>query len=471
LVSPGNFLKSTSFRLLAWYAAVFVASVAILLLIVYWITLAALDQQLSESVERETDVLANLYHERGSETAVRAIQLRIADLRPPRRYYLLQTAAGERIAGNLPPMTPREGEVVLPVSSLLRDRGPKSAGAAADAHPIVAMGRRLENGEFLLVGESRYRALRAREAILKAFGWGVVITVLLAAGGGAALGVGFLRRIEAINRTTRSIMDGDLSKRVPTRGGEDEMDQLAINLNAMLDRIQGLMDSVKRVSDDIAHDLRTPLSRLRHRLEATRAKLGPSGEREIEQSISELDAILETFSALLRIAQIESGARQAAFSNLSLGRILSAVSEAYAAVAEDQSQKLEVRIERDFSIRGDRELLTQMLANLIENAIRHCPAGVQISVSLGQDAGAPVLSVTDTGPGIPESEHENVLRRFYRLETSRTTPGSGLGLALVKAVADLHGASMGLADNHPGLRVTIRFRADSELGASNVSTP
>jgi signal transduction histidine kinase len=224
------------------------------------------------------------------------------------------------------------------------------------------------------------------------------------------------------------------------------------------------MESLKRVSDDIAHDLRTPLSRLRHRLEATRAKLGPGGERDIEQSISELDSILETFSALLRIAQIESGARRAAFSNVNLGRILSTVSEAYAAVAEDQSQKLEVRIERDFSIRGDRELLTQMLANLIENAIRHCPAGVQIGVSLGQDAGAPLLSITDTGPGIPESEHENVLRRFYRLETSRTTPGSGLGLALVKAVADLHGAAVELSDNRPGLRISIRFHGDSEMG-------
>ena len=460
-MSPGNFLRSTSFRLLAWYAAVFVASVAVLLLIVYWITLAALDQQLSESVERETDVLATLYHDRGAESAVRAIQLRIADLRPPRRYYLLQTAAGEHIAGNLPPMTPREGEMVLPVSSLLRDRSPKSGGTAADAYPIVALGRRLENGEFLLVGESRYRAVKAREAILGAFGWGIAITVLLAAGGGAALGVGFLRRIEAINRTTRSIMEGDLSQRVPTRGGEDEMDQLAINLNAMLDRIQGLMESLKRVSDDIAHDLRTPLSRLRHKLEAIRAKPGPVGDQDIEQSIAEVDAILETFAALLRIAQIESGARRAAFSNVSLGRILSTVSEAYAAVAEDQGQRLAVRIERDFSIRGDRELLTQMLANITENAIRHCPAGVQISVSLGHEAGVPVLSIADTGPGIPASEREKVFRRFYRLETSRTTPGSGLGLALVKAVADLHGASVELSDNRPGLRVDIAFRADS----------
>jgi signal transduction histidine kinase len=460
-VSPGNFLRSTSFRLLAWYAAVFVASVGILLLIVYWITLAALDQQLSESVERETDVLAELYHNRGTESTVRAVQLRIADLRPPRRYYLLQNAAGERIAGNLPSMTPREGVMVLPVSSLLRERSPKSGGAAADAYPVVAMGRRLANGEFLLVGESRYRAVKAREAILKAFGWGIVITVLLAAGGGAALGVGFLRRIEAINRTTRSIMDGDLSQRVPTRGGEDEMDQLAINLNAMLDRIQGLMESVKRVSDDIAHDLRTPLSRLRHRLEATRAKAGPDGERDIEQAISELDAILDTFSALLRIAQIESGARHAAFSEVSLGRILSTVFEAYGAVAEDQGQKLEVRIERDCSIRGDRELLTQMVANLVENAIRHCPAGAQIGVTLGEDAGAAVLAVTDTGPGIPAAEREKVFRRFYRLETSRTTAGSGLGLALVRAVADLHGASVELSDNRPGLRVNIRFRAEN----------
>lgn len=456
---PGNFFKSTSFRLLAWYAAVFVSSVAVLLLIVYWTTIASLDEQLSESVERENDVLAELYATRGAESTVRAIQLRIADLRPPRRYYLLQDAAGKRIAGNLPAMTPREGEMVLPVSSMLKNRRP-GREEADEAYPVVAMGRRLPNGEFLLVGENRYRAVKAREAILKAFGWGIVITVLLAAGGGAVLGAGFLRRIEAINRTTRSIMDGDLSERVPTRGGQDEMDQLAINLNAMLDRIQGLMEGLKRVSDDIAHDLRTPLSRLRHRLEAARTKSGPDGERVFEQCILELDAILATFSALLRIAQIESGARRASFSTVNLGGILSAVCEAYTAVAEDQDQKLEVRVERDVSISGDHELLTQMAANLIENAIRHCPPDVRISASLEQDGGASVLSVSDTGPGIPPLEREKVFQRFYRLEASRTTPGSGLGLALVKAVAALHGATVELSDNSPGLRVSIRFRAE-----------
>jgi signal transduction histidine kinase len=466
-VSPNSFFRSTSFRLLAWYAAVFGTSVAILLLIVYWITLAALDQQLNESVERETQVLVELYRGRGLDSVVRAIQLRVVDLRPPRRYYLLQNAAGERIAGNLPSMDPAEGEMVLPVSFLFSDRGAK-ADDPADAYPVVAQGRQLDNGEYLLVGENRFRAVKAQEAIFRALVWGILITVLLAAGGGAALGVGFLRRIEEINRTTRSIIDGDLSKRVPASGGGDEMDQLAVNLNAMLDRIQVLMESLKRVSDDIAHDLRTPLSRLRHRLEAARVRAGSDGEPVIEQSIAELDAILETFSALLRIAQLESGARRAAFSDVSLGQIVSSVSEAYAPVAEDRGQRLEAVVDSALSIHGDRELLTQMLANLIENSIRHCPAGAGITVTLRQEAGMPTLFVTDTGPGIPASEREKVFRRFYRLEASRTTPGSGLGLALVKAVADLHGASVELSDKQPGLRVTVRFPAAGTVAQDRV---
>jgi signal transduction histidine kinase len=456
-VSPDNFFRSTSFRLLAWYAAVFVTSVAVLLLVVYWSTLTELDQQLSESVERETEVLAELYRERGPDSLTRAIQLRIADLRAPRRYYLFQDTDGNRIAGNLPPMKPVEGERLVPVSALLNERTPKSGSGALEAHPVVAQGRRLRNGEFLLVGENRYRAVKAREAIVRAFGWGIAITLLLAAGGGAALGRGFMQRIEAINRTTRSIMEGDLSQRVPTRGGRDEMEQLAVHLNAMLDRIQGLMESVKRVSDDIAHDLRTPLSRLRHRLEAARANAGPDGEPVIEQSIAELDAILETFSALLRIAQIESGARQSAFSDVNLSDVVSTVVEAYEAVAEDRGQSLKAAVEPGIVIRGDRELLTQIVANLIENAMRHCPPGVQIGVTVARHDGVPALLVEDTGPGIPASERENVFRRFYRLEGSRSTPGSGLGLALVKAVSDLHGASVDLSDHRPGLRVRVKF--------------
>ncbi|MBI4205621.1 MAG: HAMP domain-containing histidine kinase [Betaproteobacteria bacterium] len=429
--------------------------------------LAELEEQLSDSVERETQVLAELYRGRGLDSVVRAIELRVVELRPPRRYYLLQDASGKRIAGNLPQMKPTEGEIVLPVSSLFPDRRLK-ASDPADAYPVVAQGRRLENGEFLLVGENRYRAVKAREAILLALAWGIVVTVLLAAGGGAALGVGFLRRIEEINRTTRSIMDGDLSQRVPTRGSGDEMDQLAVNLNAMLDRVQGLMESLKRVSDDIAHDLRTPLSRLRHRLEAARGKTGSDGEPIIEQSIADVDAILETFSALLRIAQIESGARRAGFSEVSLGQIVTTVAEAYAPVAEDCGQQLEIVVVGAPTIHGDRELLTQMVANLIENPIRHCPPGARITVGMRQEKGTQVLFVADTGPGIPAGEREKVFRRFYRLEASRTTPGSGLGLALVKAVADLHGASLELSDNRPGLRVSVRFHVNGDRSTQRI---
>lgn len=475
MTPPSNFLRSTSFRLLALYATIFGASVAILFLIVYWIALAALDQQLFDSVEREKEVLSELYRGGGQDRLVRAIQLRVADLRPPRRYYLLQDKTGERIAGNMFPMKKLvEGTMKLPITALYPNRVARKSDQT-DVYPVVVSGAFLDNGEYLLVGENHYRAQKAQEAIVRAFGWGIAIMVLLAAAGGAALGGGFLRRIESINRTTRSIMDGDLSQRVPTRSGGDEMDQLAVNLNAMLDRIQALMESLKQVSDDIAHDLRTPLSRLRHRLELARENAGADVEPVIEQSIAELDAILGTFSALLRIGQIESGARRAAFTSVDLGQIVATVAETYAPVAEDRGQTLQAAVGGAVHIHGDRELLTQMVANLIENAISHCPEGTGISVGLVRDATQLELYVADTGPGIPEAEREKVLRRFYRLEASRTTPGSGLGLALVRAVADLHGAALTLSDNRPGLRVAVRFNVAAHeqrtAPASRISSP
>ncbi len=293
-------------------------------------------------------------------------------------------------------------------------------------------------------------------------------TVLLALGGGALITAGFLKRIEEVNRTSRSIMDGSLSNRIPMRGSGDEMDQLAVNLNAMLDRIQALMESVKRVSDDIAHDLRTPLSRLRQRLELARSSVStPDGYAAVmDQSIAELDVILETFQALLRIAQVEAGTRREAFAEVDLGAVVSTVAETFGPVAEDSGQRLRARVERDAKVHGDRGLITQMLANLLENSIRHCPAGAQIDVTLGRDAGQAVLRVADSGPGIPEGERDKVFRRFYRLETSRTTRGNGLGLALVKAVAELHGATVELADNRPGLRVSVRFAAVEERASA-----
>jgi signal transduction histidine kinase len=462
-VTPRSFLGTASFRLVAWYAVVFGASVAVLLLSVYWITLAAIEQQLKDSVERESRLLIEVRATRGDESLLRGVNRRVSDLRSPRRFLLLQDASGKVLAGNLPAMAPVVGWTTLEVPAPPADQ-PLRADEVPPGSAVIALGHRLPSGEYLLVGENVYRAEKAEEAIALAFGWGILTTVLLALGGGALIAVGFLKRIEEINRTSRSIMDGNLSNRVPMRGSGDEMDQLAVNLNAMLDRIQALMESLKRVSDDIAHDLRTPLSRLRQRLEVARGQIAtPEGYGAVmDQSIAEVDAILETFQALLRIAQIEAGTRRAAFSEVDLGGIVSAVAETFAPVAEDSGHRLRASVERSAAVQGDRSLLTQMTANLLENSIRHCPPGAVIAMTLTREAGQPVLCVTDTGRGIPEAERDKVFRRFYRLETSRTTPGNGLGLALVKAVADLHDAAIELGDNRPGLRVTVRFSGAAE---------
>ena len=449
-----DLFRSTGFRLVAWYAAVFGTSVALLLGIVYWIAIAAVEQQLDDSVLREARLLADVYATRGREALERGINRRTNELSSPRRYYLFQDAAGNFVAGNLAPMAPREGRFVMPVQE-------PSADAHKDTVPdtMIAQGWRLSAGEFLLVGENRYRLVKTREAIISAIGGGTAITVLLALGGGIVLAIGYLRRIEEVNRAIRSIMDGDLTQRVPTRGGRDEMEHLAENLNAMLERIQALLESLKRVSDDIAHDLRTPLSRLRQRLESARSATYSDGHAcVIEQSIAEVDAILDTFTALLRIAQIESGSRRSAFARVNLSQLLTTVVETYAAVAEDRGHRMQASIAPNTIVQGDRDLILQMVANLVENAIQHMAPGGDIALQLSEEAGVPILRVRDSGPGIPEAERAKVFRRFYRLEQNRTTPGNGLGLALVKAVVELHAASIELGDNRPGLCVTIRFR-------------
>ncbi len=269
----------------------------------------------------------------------------------------------------------------------------------------------------------------------------------------------WLHQADAINRATGEIVAGNLSQRLPMKGARDELDTLAANINHMLDRIEQLMANLQQVTSDIAHDLRTPLGRLRQRLEAARDKeLTLEGHRgALDDAIKETDAILETFAALLRIAQIESRARRVRFMDVDLSEVVSSIIDAYETVAEDHGQRLEGHIEPNVRVHGDRDLLTQLLANLVENAIRHCPAGTDIELLLDRDAGRTILTVVDNGPGISAEDRDKVLLRFYRVEQSRSTYGSGLGLALVKAVADLHDASLELADNAPGLRVTLRF--------------
>jgi signal transduction histidine kinase len=365
-------------------------------------------------------------------------------------YYLVQAPTQQVVVGNLPGMPPVEGVV-----DFVRDRAP---GDPEDARSkLTGFGLTLRDGSFILVAQDASRLIDMQHAIVRAFTWAGGLTLLLAIGGGVLVGRNFVRRIDTIGRTSRAIMEGDLSARIPVRGNNDEIDQLVIGLNAMLDRIQQLMEGLRQVTSDIAHDLRTPLGRLRQRLEDARERATSTGEYEVatEAAIAEADALLDIFSALLRIAQIEAGARKSAFAEVDLSALLGSIADAYAPSAEDAGHKLVAAIAGGITLTGDRQLLAQLFANLIENALNHTPAGSTVQVALRRTATGFEARVADNGPGIPEAEREKVFDRFYRLDRSRTTRGSGLGLALVKAIATVHELSIALKDNDPGLAVVI----------------
>lgn len=455
---PTRLVQTTGFRLTTFYAGVFGLSVLVLFVVIYWITSSALSHQLTATVENEVAALVEDHQAGGLSQVAQAIDDRLSSSVRPTTFYLLQDSNGRKIAGDLSPTSPREGwqEHRLPRG---HDDDADDDPEEEDEHRLLGLGSLLSDGSFLMVGQDLYRIREVEEAVVQAFEWAFGVTILLGVTGGVILSVGFLRRVDSINQTTQAIVAGNLANRVPTRGTDDELDRLALNFNEMLDRVQSLMEGLHQVSSDIAHDLRTPLSRLRQRLEEARASAHRTEDYAIavDQAIADTDAILGTFSALLRIAQIEAGTRKAAFSTIDLSGTFRSIADAYTAVAEDQGQTLVSSIETDVQVHGDRELLTQMLANLVENTIRHTPEGTRIELSLESTVDGPVGVVADTGPGIPPEFREKVFRRFFRLERSRSTAGNGLGLSLVAAVVELHGIGITLADNEPGLKVRLGF--------------
>jgi signal transduction histidine kinase len=454
-VKTFRFIRTTSFRLTALYAGLFAASTAVLFGIVYWVTGSVLQEQVRVSLQSE---MASVESE-GSGDLPAEIKVRLASPSPRSFYYSLQDPSGRPIAGNLGTLDTIEGWRELPNSD---ERGastvPEDIGKSD--HNLLALGRRLPGGSFLTIAADTYRVRKAKEAIVRSFAWAAGATLLLALVGGVTLSQGFLRRVDEINRATSAIMRGDLANRIQTTGTHDELDQLGRNLNDMLDRVQGLMDGLKQVSNDIAHNLRTPLSRLKQGLEEARLEATSirDYEQAIDQALEHANITLSTFGALLRIAQIESGTRRANFVELDLSSLLSNLAMTYSAVAEDLGKTLTSSVDVGHHVRGDRELLTQLFVNLIENALRHTPERATVGMSLKKNDHRLIADVFDDGPGIPETEYDHVFRRFYRLERSRSTPGSGLGLALVATVVDLHSAAIELADNGPGLRVTLQFK-------------
>ncbi len=439
-------LHAEGFRFAALFAAVFLALAVVLCAAVLWIVEDAQTAALVGANDADIETIENGFRDEGIDEAVEVVRQRLGSAAPGRRrpvdvHMLIQSKDGRILAGNMAAMPPRPGRFDMP-------------GA------VSGRGMELPNQAYVFVGRDTAQIAATRARIGAAFGWILAGAILLAGLGGALLRVQLMRRVDAITRTCEGIIAGRFNERIPVRRRGDELERLSIAINEMLNRISALLDNLRQVSSDVAHDLRTPLTRLRNRLEE--ARLGATTAADyaaaVSRAIDDTDQVLAIFSALLRISQIEAGTRATAFAPLSLTDLLDGIVEMYRPVAEDHRHVLTARIERNVRIVGDAELLVQMFSNLVENAIRHTPDDTRIRVALeaSQNAAA-VASVEDDGPGIPADEHDKVLRRFYRLSGSRSEAGHGLGLALVVAIANLHQATLLLKDGKPGLCVSATF--------------
>jgi signal transduction histidine kinase len=433
------------------YAGLTGITFLLLFSVIFWSTARFMRHQIDDMVSNELNEILSDGQQEGSGGVQAAVQALVRH--PSGFYYLLQDSHGRVLAGNLPPLDATVGIREFPS----RGRTDQSAYAEIRGEGFDV------SGNYLFVGWSTRQLHEMEEFVARSFALGLAACVALALLGGVVMSRRLMRKIESVSATSRNIIKGDLKQRVPLQHGGDEFDHLALSINAMLDRIETLMDDLRQVTTDIAHDLRTPLTRLRNKLEI--AQRTPADEHALLDVVCaarrETDVILDIFGALLRIAQVESGARKAAFARVDVSDIIDTVVEVYRPAAEERGQWLEGRVEGMPVMTGDKELLTQMLANLVENAIRHSRVGASISISAVRSGPRVEIRVADDGPGIPAAMRDRVLRRFVRLERSRTTPGSGLGLSLASAIAHLHDATLQLSDNAPGLKVTVLFESES----------
>jgi len=439
-------LRTALFRLTLLHVAVFLGSALVLAIGGSFILSLILEREIHTEVEAELESLILEFNRHGRSQIVGEVQGREANGEHRDFDYLFQDPTSAVLAGTLRAMEPIEGwtEVVTPDGE--------------EDEPAIAKGIYLPDGEFLLVARDAESLYEFRDFILEMLGWGFGLAFPLAIAGGIATSLATLRRIETINRATIRIRRTDMGERVPVADVDDEFNRLAQNINAMLDGMEELTEGIRQVTNDIAHDLRTPLARLRQDLE--RAQQGSQAENYaslIDRSISRIDEVLDTFSSLLRISQIESGSGKAHLSWLDLSSLFREMTETFETVAEDSDKTLICDVLDGLKVFGDKTLLRQMIVNLLENCIQHTPPGTEITVAVGKDRSGTYAVIADNGPGIPEWAREKVFRRFFRLDESRLSPGNGLGLSLVAAIAKYHGITVTVSDNDPGLRVGLRF--------------
>ena len=471
MTALGKLLRTTAFRLTLVYLVVFALFAAFLLAYFALNTRRLITEQITSTVEAEMTGLAEQYNRGGIRLLVAVIESRARQ--PGSSLYLVTTSKGEGIAGNVGSLAP--GVLDQPGWTETVYRRLTDPETQDEHHALVRVST-LAGGFRLLVGRDLEERERLYHIIADAGRWSVTIVIILGIIGGVFVSRRVLNRVDAITDKARVIMAGDFSGRLPVGGSGDELDRLAISLNAMLHQIEALMRGLKEVSDNVAHDLKTPLTRLRNRCEAAlRTATSEAGYRAtIEATIEESEGLIRTFDALLMIARAESGEARDNMADFDASEIARDVAELYEPLAEEKGLALHVDASASAPVKGNRELVSQALANLVDNAIKYAAAGRQeangvpadIVVGAGREGDRIVLSVRDSGPGIPVADRGRVVDRFVRLEQSRSQPGSGLGLSLASAVARLHGGELRLEDNAPGLKAVIALpRADTAASA------
>jgi signal transduction histidine kinase len=466
--------RSTSFRIAALFMAIFVVSTLVIGVSFQLIVEDYLEDQARSFVEALMLDTTSFYEEFGAEGLIEEINER--DRLDPysRDIYVLFDENYEPIAGapnRLPekmllPDFPQgaeaaRGRVVADFPSQLhrgRSQPRRRPGGGSDDDAVVLI-EELSSGWSLMIVLIAPEIEETREFVRRALAGSVILMSLLGLLGAILLTNVVGRRLERLNALSYDIREGDLSRRIPTDGTGDEFDSLAENLNAMLDRIAELLESSRQVSNDIAHDLRTPLTRMQTRVEELRgvAETGRDVDEVADQIMEDSRAVLRVFDALLRISGIESGSADSAFEEVSLSEIVEDVAELYEPLASQKAITYTQYLEPELEITGDKHLLFQAIANIVENAIKYTPGEGHVSIDLSSADGGVRLVVEDSGPGIPEDMHDKVFDRFYRLESHRGSPGNGLGLSLVKAIVDLHGGTIRLGSSAGGLRFEVEI--------------
>ena len=469
----GKLIRTTAFRLTLAYLFLFALFAASLLGYFAWNTRRLITEQITTTVNAEISEITDIFLRRG----LRGLAFTIGNraLRPGANLYLVTTPSGTAFGGNVGSLSPG----VMASSGWSETAYRRLDDQDTVDHRALVRVTELSNGFRLLVGRDLEERRRLFGIVANAAQWSVLVVIVLGIGGGIFVARRVLQRIDAMTGTTRRIMAGDLSGRLPVGRSGDELDRLAENLNAMLERIEALMVGLKEVSDNIAHDLKTPLTRLRNRAEEALASSGSEAEYRaaLERTIEESDGLIRTFNALLMIARAESGQARGNMDDFDAADVARGIHELYEPLAEDDGMTLRAKT-APVRLHGNRELISQALANLVENAIKYGkpapaaqPLGAaatagskEILIEARREGDQVLLSVTDHGPGIPESDRKHAVERFVRLEASRTLPGSGLGLSLASAVATLHGGELRLGDSQPGLVATLAIPALAAAG-------